>query len=55
MGKPTGKIEQNFIAARPTDQRDTGRATRDGPDRDVDLWKAAKSSNACQSHGPHPK
>ena len=55
MGKPAGQIEQDLIGAGPTDQGQTGGATRYGSDRNVDLRKAGKTGDACQSHGPHPK
>ena len=54
-GEPTDQIEQDFIGAGPTDQGQTGGATRYGSDRNVDLRETANTGDASQSHGPYPK
>src|SRR5262249_2560428 len=54
-GKLAGQIEQDLIGAGPTDQGQTGGATRYSSDRKVDLRKTAKTSAASQTPGPPPQ
>ena len=45
-GDPTGQIEQDFIGAGPTDQGQTGGATRYSSDWNVNLRKTANTGDA---------
>jgi hypothetical protein len=55
MGKLTGQIEQNFVAARPADEGETGRTTCYRSRRNVDLWQAGETGGTGQPHCAHPE
>ena len=48
-----GKIEQDFVAARPADEGQAGGTACYGADRQAYLRKAGNAGRARQAHGPY--